>query len=101
MNRLYILFTHFIGDFYPTTVAGKIVATAAMHMGVLVLALPVTIIGANFAVEMEAQKVPSLSHIFLTALTASHLTGFHETLVVRVPACLACTALLTWCSPCQ
>lgn len=41
------------GDHYPTTWEGKVVATLTMHMGVLVLALPVTIIGTNFALEMD------------------------------------------------
>ncbi|KAK3257314.1 hypothetical protein CYMTET_33594 [Cymbomonas tetramitiformis] len=39
------------GDYYPTTVFGKVIAVACMTTGVLVLALPVTIIGANFANE--------------------------------------------------
>lgn len=41
------------GDLYPTTTAGKLVAAATMHVGILVLALPITIIGANFALEYE------------------------------------------------
>lgn len=44
------------GDHYPTTWTGKVVATITMHMGVLVLALPVTIMGANFALEMDAPE---------------------------------------------
>lgn len=47
------------GDYYPTTAAGKLVGTICMLSGVLVLALPITIIGANFANEyanVEEQK---------------------------------------------
>lgn len=51
------------GDFYPTSVFGKIVGGVAVLAGVVVLALPITIIGANFTQEyakiigeqMEAQ----------------------------------------------
>jgi hypothetical protein len=37
------------GDVTPTSVWGKVVAACLAHIGVLVLALPVTILGANFA----------------------------------------------------
>lgn len=44
------------GDIFPITTAGMVVTTITMHLGVLVLALPVTIIGANFAIEVEEQR---------------------------------------------
>ena len=37
------------GDMYPTTITGKWIAVLCMMMGVLALALPVSVIGANFA----------------------------------------------------
>ncbi len=37
------------GDMYPTSFEGKMIATACMMVGVLALALPVSVIGANFA----------------------------------------------------
>lgn len=39
------------GDLYPTSIAGKLVGVVAMHAGILFLALPITIIGANFSSE--------------------------------------------------
>lgn len=43
------------GDIVPTTPAGKVVASILMHAGILMLALPITVIGANFAVEYAEQ----------------------------------------------
>ncbi|KAK3284489.1 hypothetical protein CYMTET_7857 [Cymbomonas tetramitiformis] len=56
------------GDYYPTTAAGKLVGTICMLSGVLVLALPITIIGANFANEyanVEEQKKRTLQEATL------------------------------------
>ena len=50
------------GDTYPTTAYGKIVGCITMLSGVLVLALPITIIGANFANEYVGHTHPSLRH---------------------------------------
>mmetsp|Transcript_15684 Transcript_15684/g.20346 ORF Transcript_15684/g.20346 Transcript_15684/m.20346 type:complete len:856 (-) Transcript_15684:375-2942(-) len=41
------------GDMYPTTGLGKLVATVTMVCGLLVLALPISIIGTNFLVCYE------------------------------------------------
>mmetsp|Transcript_25102 Transcript_25102/g.87562 ORF Transcript_25102/g.87562 Transcript_25102/m.87562 type:complete len:602 (-) Transcript_25102:418-2223(-) len=43
------------GEMVPTSTAGKIVAAILMHAGILMLALPITVIGANFAVEYAEQ----------------------------------------------
>ena len=39
------------GDMYPTTFWGKMVGVATFYFGILILALPITIIGANYADE--------------------------------------------------
>ena len=42
------------GDCYPVTPLGKIVTIIAMISGILTLALPITVIGSNFAKMVEA-----------------------------------------------
>ncbi|WKY00132.1 hypothetical protein Q1695_014753 [Nippostrongylus brasiliensis] len=44
------------GDLTPITVAGKLVATGAIACGVLVLALPITIIVDNFMKVAEGER---------------------------------------------
>ncbi len=36
------------GDCYPLTLVGKILAMLTMICGVLILALPITVVGSNF-----------------------------------------------------
>uniref|UniRef100_A0AC35FNJ4 Uncharacterized protein n=1 Tax=Panagrolaimus sp. PS1159 TaxID=55785 RepID=A0AC35FNJ4_9BILA len=49
------------GDLTPVTVAGKLVATGAIACGVLVLALPITIIVDNFMKVAESERRPGFS----------------------------------------
>jgi ABC-type phosphate transport system permease subunit len=42
------------GDLFPTSAAGKAMGTVTMVVGILVLALPITIIGTNFVEEYAA-----------------------------------------------
>jgi hypothetical protein len=49
------------GDMYPTTFEGKIVSVMCMMMGVLALALPVSVIGANFG-DIYAKKQRESMH---------------------------------------
>ena len=44
------------GDLYPTTVWGKILGMVTQVVGILVLALPITVIGANFASEFAREE---------------------------------------------
>ena len=37
------------GDFYPVTTAGRLVAVFTMISGIIILALPITVIGTNFS----------------------------------------------------
>jgi hypothetical protein len=45
------------GDMYPTSDAGKLIGTCCMLAGLLVLALPITVIGSNFAGEYEKEQM--------------------------------------------
>lgn len=42
------------GDLVPTSGAGRLVAAVCMYCGVLVLALPISVIGSNFSREYDA-----------------------------------------------
>ena len=44
------------GDMYPTTLWGKVVGILVMHAGLIVLAMPITIIGTNFATEYQVGR---------------------------------------------
>merc|ERR1719424_740132 len=41
------------GDCYPVTIGGKIVTSMTMVSGVLILALPITVVGSNFQAMVE------------------------------------------------
>lgn len=45
------------GDVTPVTPTGKLIAAVTMLSGLLVLSLPMSVIGANFAAEMEAHQL--------------------------------------------
>ena len=78
------------GDLTPRTVAGWVLASAAQMLGILVIALPITVIGSNFsaiyssigtsqslwAKEHEPSQAvrPRRLHSSATGATASHLT---------------------------
>ena len=48
------------GDCYPTTPGGKVVAVCAMLLGVLILALPISVVGSNFANLSEQRQLEAL-----------------------------------------
>jgi hypothetical protein len=55
------------GDLYPTSLWGKIIGTACMVVGLLVLALPITVIGSNFAAEYERAREEAEAQEILVA----------------------------------
>jgi len=44
------------GDFYPTSPGGKAIGAFTMVSGILVLALPITVISSNYSTEVAAQQ---------------------------------------------
>lgn len=44
------------GDFVPITTIGRVVGFLTMILGILVMALPITVIGSNFAVEFDLME---------------------------------------------
>lgn len=44
------------GDVFPTSMAGKLVASFAMFVGILVLALPISVLGASFSKHFAASR---------------------------------------------
>ena len=45
------------GDLYPTTPGGRVLACIAMYSGVLVLALPISVMGSTFQREYEKKHI--------------------------------------------
>lgn len=44
------------GDFYPTTVGGRLISSCWIFAGILILGIPISIIGSNFGIELEKRK---------------------------------------------
>mmetsp|Transcript_28470 Transcript_28470/g.48129 ORF Transcript_28470/g.48129 Transcript_28470/m.48129 type:complete len:769 (+) Transcript_28470:182-2488(+) len=44
------------GDLYPTSGGGRLVACICMYIGLLVLALPITVVGSNFTMVYEEKQ---------------------------------------------
>ena len=44
------------GDFIPSSIAGQLVAVTAMITGIMMLALPITVIGSNFTNEYDKDE---------------------------------------------
>lgn len=42
------------GDFYPTTNLGRVTAVCLMYLGIIAIALPISIVGSNFDREYQA-----------------------------------------------
>jgi len=52
------------GDCYPITAPGKMVAVSAMFSGVIVLALPITVLGSNFSKLVEMYEDEAAEYAF-------------------------------------
>jgi len=52
------------GDDTPITVAGYLIATVCMFVGLVILALPITIIGANFD-ELYREMRKQGEHVYM------------------------------------
>lgn len=44
------------GDFVPSSTAGQLIAVTAMITGIMMLALPITVIGSNFTNEYDKDE---------------------------------------------
>lgn len=51
------------GDLYPTTLGGRIISIICMYYGVILMALPITVIGNTFSQEFEKQGLKGESEI--------------------------------------
>merc|ERR1719359_2295307 len=67
------------GDVYPETPWGKIVAGVCMLSGVLILALPITVVGANFAKMVEMFEEDNMAY----QMADSDGTGLIEVMELR------------------
>ena len=48
------------GDMYPITIIGRLVAVLTMLAGIVVIALPITLIGSNFVEEYRKSQAAEL-----------------------------------------
>lgn len=48
------------GDMYPITLVGRLVAVMTMLAGIVVIALPITLIGSNFVEEYRRSQAADL-----------------------------------------
>lgn len=73
------------GDLVPTSPFGRFVALMLMYTGILVLALPISVIGANFQQEYERQREEEEDELYsevdqgeLTAVNISQATELDQ-----------------------
>ena len=52
------------GDCYPQSLGGRVIATMTMLLGVLILALPITVVGSNFAKMVEMFEEDAATYTF-------------------------------------
>eukprot|EP00277_Geminigera_cryophila_P005614 CAMPEP_0179414308 /NCGR_PEP_ID=MMETSP0799-20121207/5592_1 /TAXON_ID=46947 /ORGANISM="Geminigera cryophila, Strain CCMP2564" /LENGTH=495 /DNA_ID=CAMNT_0021186897 /DNA_START=59 /DNA_END=1542 /DNA_ORIENTATION=- len=89
------------GDTYPNSTEGKVLACLTMLSGILILALPITVIGSNFNIEYEKSEAEARMRLQLelvpdeasdpqahpTAATAN--AGSHKALLAAVEKLLS------------
>jgi len=75
------------GDVVPLTTEGKLVAMVTMLGGILILALPITVIGSNFNIEYEKSLEEKNNAIQLEGKSTKSVKSVHK------PAALPPTAL--------
>mmetsp|Transcript_91182 Transcript_91182/g.244147 ORF Transcript_91182/g.244147 Transcript_91182/m.244147 type:complete len:715 (+) Transcript_91182:147-2291(+) len=64
------------GDVVPTTAVGQIFATIAMLTGLIMLAMPIGVIGANFMAELEMEHEAKQAHqLDREEVEQQHFTG--------------------------
>ena len=51
------------GDYYPITLAGRILAGCAMMGGLIVVSMPLAIVGNNFAEAWETRSVKLIGEV--------------------------------------
>ena len=61
------------GDCFPITILGKFIAVVAMLSGVIVLALPITVLGSNFAQISEMYEEDAAQFAFQDYDTDGHI----------------------------
>ena len=64
------------GDIFPTSLMGKIIAIITMHVGILGIALPISIIGANFREIYDIRQQRKSDLKMKTRLTTCDSDGF-------------------------
>lgn len=72
------------GDLFPTSVGGRIVAVFCMYYGVLLMALPITVIGNNFTKEYDRIHGNNEEELVYNALMQLAYLTHEESLVALV-----------------
>ena len=68
------------GDLYPQTDPGRLVACITMICGLIIMSLPMTVIGSNFADEMDRLKEEK-EFARLKEMEAEQIQGIEEDLM--------------------
>merc|ERR1719152_685003 len=72
------------GDYAPVTLWGRLIGVASMLAGTLILSLPITVIGNNFARAVLADEVLSLKEVLQDELHCDKDGGLSQDEVVAM-----------------